>query len=303
MSQISIPNVALHILDPQPDTVAPLVLADSPRIPPELYVDSEHHGSIYCPDCGVKCSRRPRKEAKRKDDVDAFYFHMPGFDQIECPHRKRAGGGGGGDAGKEKRAINLVTFAGWKGLGDDEDQDDIDDIEGKVKKKQKVQGGASVSGRGFELYFDEAGALVNPGEFRTVRRLVQLAQISLNVFVQFDGQDAIRLGDLIVPVEKVQEDFDRYSGKSFLFFGQPTSIVRGVHRVFFNFQAPNHQLSGHCDPAIFDKREWKTFERDRYYIFYGVVEGGETHSIVRIEEAGQIDRLPMTARELFASFR
>ena len=46
-----------------------------------------------------------------------------------------------------------------------------------------------------------------------------------------------------------------------------------------------------------------TFERDRYYLFYGLVEGDEAHSIIRIKEAGQVDRLPLSARELFNSLR
>jgi hypothetical protein len=62
----------------------------------------------------------PRLLAKRKDNVDAFFFHMPGYDDVPCPHRKSAAGGGDDGAGKERKAVNLVTFAGWKSLDDDE---------------------------------------------------------------------------------------------------------------------------------------------------------------------------------------
>lgn len=305
MSQISIPHVAYHPLDPQPEFVAPTDLADSLRLPPERYLDDEHHGRVYCPDCGVICSRRPRKTPKRKDGVSAFYFHLPGFDMVECPHRKKGGGGGGedGDA-KQRRAINLVTFAGWKSLADNDEPEDDDDDYLQPNRKE-AQNGSAVSGRGgFENYFDADGNLLNPGRFKTVKRLVQLAQVNLNIAVQFGQEDAVRLHDLIVSIEKAQRNIKPYLGKSFLFFGKPTSIVKGAYgRVFFNFKSPEHELGGHCELDIFESRRWQTFERDRYYLFYGLVEGDEEHSIVRVLEAGQIDRVPLTARHLFDGLR
>ncbi|KAE9649536.1 MULTISPECIES: hypothetical protein [Pseudomonas] len=304
MSQISIPYVAYHPLEPQPDSVSPLDLAEASHLPPELYIDDEHHGRIYCPDCGVMCSRRPRKTPKRKDGVDAFYFHLSGFDTVECPHRKKGGKGGGNEGSKEKRAISLVTFAGWKSLASD-DEEEEDDLEFVKPRRKEVQNGSSITGRGgFENIFDADGNLLNPGRFRTVGRLVQLAQISLNIAIQFENEDAVLLRDLIVSIEKAQRNIRAYLGKSFLFFGQPTSIVRGKYsRVFFNYKSPEHDLSGHCELDIFEARGWKTFEKDRYYLFYGAVEGNEEHSIVRVLEAGQIDRVPSTARALFDGLR
>ncbi|MDU8456705.1 hypothetical protein [Pseudomonas syringae group sp. J254-4] len=307
MAQISIPKVAFLVLEPQPSSVAPATLVDAPRLLPESYADDEHHGLIYCPECGVMCSRRPRKNPTRKDGVPAFYFHMPGFDKVECPHRRKGGAGGGDDeGGKEKRAINLVTFAGWKSLTEneaDEDDDDEDQDQNPHKRKE-VRGGSSVNGRGFENFYDADGNLLNPGHFRTVRRLVRLAQISLDIAIQFEGEEAVLLRDLIVPIEKAQQDIKRYLGKSFLFFGQPTSIAKGKYnRVFFNFKSPQHELSGHCELDIFESRNWQTFERDRYYLFYGRVDGNETHSIVRILESGQIDRAPLSSRTLLNNFR
>jgi len=304
MSQISIPQVAFLSLEPQPPTVAPAALVDAPRLLPEFYLDDEHHGLIYCPECGVMCSRRPRKAPKRKDGVPAFYFHMPGFDTIECPHRKKAGAGRAGDSGKERRAINLVTFAGWKSLAENEKDEDDDDQDQSPRKRKEVQGGSSVNGRGFKNFYDADGHLLNPGHFRTVGRLVRLAQISLDIAIQFEEEEAVLLRDLIVSIEKAQRDIKKYLGKSFLFFGQPTSIAKGkFNRVFFNFKSPQHQLSGHCELDIFESRGWKTFERDRYYLFYGRVTGDEEHSIVRILESGQIDRVPLSARELFNNLR
>lgn len=306
MSQISIPYVAFHPLEPQPDSVVAQDLTEALKLPPELYVDDDHHGRIYCPDCGVRCSRRPRKTPKRRDGVDAFYFHLPGFDGVECPHRKKGGPGAGGDPGaKERRAISLVTFAGWKSLeSDDEADDEVDDDRSKPRRKE-AQNGSSVTGKnGFENIFDAEGNLLNPGRFSTVGRLVQLAKVSLNIAVQFDGEDAILLRDLIVSIEKAQRNIKPYIGKGFLFFGRPTSIVKGNYgRVFFNFKSPEHELSGHCELDIFEARGWKTFERDNYYLFYGVVEGDEGHSIVRVLESGQIDRVPSTARQLFEGLR
>ncbi|MDZ5602297.1 hypothetical protein SJI00_05895 [Pseudomonas sp. RP23018S] len=306
MSQISIPYVAFHPLEPQPESVAIQDLAEALKLPPELYVDADHHGRVYCPDCGVRCSRRPLKTPKRRDGVDAFYFHLPGFDEVECPHRKKGGAGAGGDPGtREKRAISLVTFAGWKNLeSDDESDDDFDGDKSKPRRKE-VQNGSSITGRnGFKNIFDAEGNLLNPGKFSTVGRLVQLAKVSLNIAVQFDGEDAILLRDLIVSIEKAQQNIKPYIGKGFLFFGRPTSIVKGNYgRVFFNFKSPEHELSGHCELDIFEARGWKTFERDNYYLFYGTVEGDEDHSIVRVLESGQIDRVPSTARKLFEGLR
>lgn len=305
MSQVSIPHVVFLPLENQPAYVSPWDLVEAQKLPPEIYIDDEHHGQIYCPDCGVMCSRRPRKTPKRKDGVPAFYFHMPGFDTIECPHRKKAGSGGGDeDGGKEKRAINLVTFAGWKDISEDDQDGDEDDAEQNKRQRREVQGGRSVAGRGFENFYDADGNLLNPGHFRTVGRLVRLAQINLNIAIQFEGEEAIRLHDLIVSIEKAQRDISKYLGKSFLFFGQPTSIVKGkFERVFFNFKSPQHELSGHCELSIFDNRGWKTSDRDRYYLFYGKVEGDENHSIVRVLQSGQIDRVPSTARYLFDKLR
>lgn len=306
MSQVSIPHVAYLSLVPQPAAVAPSVLFDAPRLLPESYLDDEHHGLIYCPECGVMCSRRPRKTPRRKDGVPAFYFHMPGFDAVECPHRKKGGAGGGDEGGgKEKRAINLVTFAGWKSLTEnEEDEGDDENLEQSSRKRKEVHGGSSVNGRGFENFYDADGYLLNPGYFHTVGRLVRLAQINLDIAIQFEGEDAIRLRDLIVSIEKAQRNIKQYLGKSFLFFGQPTSIIKGRYdRVFFNFKSPQHQLSGHCELDIFESRGWKTFERDRYYLFYGRVDGDEEHSIVKVLESGQIDRVPLSARELFNNLR
>ncbi|KPB37267.1 hypothetical protein QCD83_12525 [Pseudomonas savastanoi pv. phaseolicola] len=303
MSQISIPHVAYFPLEIQPPKIDPHVLSGALRIPPELYVDAEHHGAVYCPDCGVMCSRMPRLLAKRKDNVDAFFFHMPGYDDVPCPHRKSAAGGGDDGAGKERKAVNLVTFAGWKSLDDDELPEDEDEIEKSSKSKSVVQRGSARGGSGFELVYNENGTLLNAGEFRTVKRLVYLAQKSLEISVQFEGEDAIKLRDLIVPIERIQKNPSRYIGKSFLLFGQPITIKVGTHRVFFNFPSSDHSLSGHCAPAIFEKRQWKTFERGHYYIFYGVIEGTETKTSVRILEPGQIDRLPSSAHDLFRSLR
>ncbi|MCQ4308634.1 hypothetical protein NA645_11645 [Pseudomonas stutzeri] len=302
MSQISIPVVALYPLEDQPKRVDPSLLEDAPRIPPELYVDDDHHGAVYCPDCGVMCSRMPRREAKRKDQVDAFYFHIKGFETVACPHRQSGRGGDGDGSGREKKAINLVTFAGWKDFqDDDEDEDDFSDQ--SRKPKREVQGGTGLGRRGFELVFDENGSLLNAGEFRTVRRLVYLAQRSLDINVQFDDQEAVRLGDLIVSVEKVQKDSARYIGRSLLIFGMPTSIKGGNARHFFNFQSPGHEVSAHCDPRIVVERGWKNYERDNYYIFYGLVEGSERRTTVRVLQPGQIDRIPVSAHKLFDSLR
>ncbi len=210
MSQISIPTVAFFPLDDQPKKVDVAALQNAPRVPPELYLDEEHHGAVYCPDCGVMCSRLPRREAKRKDLVDAFYFHLRGFDNIECPHRKGGSGGKGEGPGKDKKAINLVTFAGWKGFEDEEDEEeDFPDLQ--KKPKRQVQGGVGLKRGGFELVFDENGVLLNPGRFKTVGRLVYLAQKSLDINIQFEGEEAIRLGDLILSVEMNRPRFSRHS--------------------------------------------------------------------------------------------
>jgi hypothetical protein len=303
MSQISIPTVAFFPLGDQPKKVDIDLLQDAPRIPPELYVDDEHHGAIYCPDCGVMCSRMPRREAKRKDLVDAFYFHIKGFEGVVCPHRQAAGRGKGNGLGKDKKAVNLVTFAGWKSFEDEEVDGEENFDEQKKKPKREVAGGAGAERRGLELVFGENGNLLNAGEFKTVRRLVYLAQKSLDINIQFEGQEATRLGDLILSVEKLQKNSAKYLGKSFLIFGMPTSIKSGNARCFFNFLSPGHEVSAHCDPRIIQERDWKNYERAHYYVFYGLVEGGETHTTVRVLEPGQIDRIPMTAHALFNSLR
>lgn len=304
MPQISIPTVAFFPLDVQPKKIDIELLHDAPRIPPELYIDDDHHGAVYCPDCGVMCSRMPRREAKRKDLVDAFYFHIKGFENVGCPHRQAGGRGKGDGPGRDKKAINLVTFAGWKGFDDDEEDDDDEDFDNQRKKpKREVPGGVGANRRGFELVFDENGNLLNAGEFKTVRRLVYLAQKSLDINIRFEDEEATRLGDLILSVEKLQKNSEKYIGKSFLIFGMPTSIKPGNARHFFNFQSPGHEVSAHCDPRIVQERGWKNYERDHYYVFYGLVEGNEAHTTIRVLEPGQIDRIPMTAHALFKSLR
>lgn len=130
---------------------------------------------------------------------------MPGYDDVPCPHRKSAAGGGGDSAGKERKALNLVTFAGWKSLDEDELPDDEDENDKSSKRKNVVQRGSARGGSGFELVYNENGTLLNAGEFRTVKRLVYLAQKSLEISVQFEGEDAIKLRDLIVPIERIQK--------------------------------------------------------------------------------------------------
>ena len=46
MSQISIPYVAFYPLEPQPESVAIQDLAEALKLPPELYVDADHHGRV-----------------------------------------------------------------------------------------------------------------------------------------------------------------------------------------------------------------------------------------------------------------
>lgn len=303
MSQISIPQVAFFPLDEQPKRVDPVVLVGALLISPESYADDEHHGAIYCPDCGVLCSRSPLKEARRKDLVDAYYFHVRGFESVVCPHRRAVGSGKSQGPGREQKAINLVTFSGWKGF-DEEDDDDDDDFPTDGKKpKTKARGGAAVSQNGFELVFGEDGTLLNAGKFKTVARLIYLAQRSLDINIQFDGQDATRIGDLLLSIEKLQKNSAKYIGKSYLLFGVPTSIKGGSARHFFNFSSPEHELSAHCDPRIVEQRAWKNYERGHYYVFYGKVEGSESHSLVKVLEPGQIDRIPMTAQRFFSSLR
>lgn len=301
MSQVSIPCVAHFPLEGWPDRVDPSLLTSAVKIPPELYLDDEHHRSIYCPGCGVMCSRIPRKKARRKDNVHAFYAHSRGFDDVGCPHRKPGGSAGADAIGKEKKAINLATFAGWKSLDDDEAEDE--EVGQVSKSKRVVQGGTAGNGRGVELVFDGRGNLLNAGEFHTVGRLVTLAKTSLDISVQFADQEATRLRDLIVWVEKVQKDSRQYIGKSFLFVGQPTLIYSGRLHVFFNFMNAEHNLVAYCDPRVFERWGWKTSERDHYYIFYGLLERNKSDSLVRILYSGQIDRLPSPAHDLFNSLR
>ncbi|MBX8617302.1 hypothetical protein K5D48_09550 [Pseudomonas cichorii] len=227
---------------------------------------------------------------------------MKGYEDVPCPHRQGGGGGKGDGPSKERKAINLVTFAGWKGFQDEDEEDDEFPDENK-KPKRKVERGAGGIYQGFELFFDKNGSLLNAGQFKTVRRLVYLAQKSLDINIQFGDQDAVRLGDLIVSVEKLQNNSAKYIGKSLLLFGKPTSIKSGNARHFFNFQSPGHEVSMHCDPRIVKDREWKSYERDHYYIFYGLIEGTVAHTTIKILEPGQIDRLPTTARDLFNSLR
>ncbi|QVI77882.1 hypothetical protein KHW13_02770 [Pseudomonas syringae] len=227
---------------------------------------------------------------------------MKGYEDVPCPHRQGGGRGKDDGPGKERKAINLVTFAGWKGFQDDDEEEDNFTDENK-KTKREVQKGAGGIRQGSELVFDENGSLLNAGQFKTVRRLVYLAQKSLDINIQFDGQEAVRLGDLIVSVEKLQNNSAKYIGKSLLLFGKTTSIKSGIARNFFNFQSLGHEVSVHCDPRIVHDREWKTYERNHYYIFYGLIEGTLTHTTIKILEPGQIDRLPTTAHNLFNSLR
>ena len=145
--------------------------------------------------------------------------------------------------------------------------------------------------------------LLDAGEFRTVGRLVTLAKTSLDISVQFPNQVATRLRDLIVWIEKVQKDSHQYIGKSFLFVGQPSLIYSGRVQVFFNFLNTEHNLVAYCDPRVFEKKGWKTSERDHYYIFYGLLECNKSDSLVRVLYPGQIDRLPASAHHLFNSLR
>ncbi|MFH7422967.1 hypothetical protein RA276_30990, partial [Pseudomonas syringae pv. tagetis] len=60
---------------------------------------------------------------------------------------------------------------------------------------------------------------------------------------------------------------------------------------FFNFPYRVYILIGHCGPVNFFKGQLKTLFRGHYYIFYGVIEGSETKTSVRMVEPGQIARL------------
>ncbi|XLM17992.1 hypothetical protein DKB71_04850 [Pseudomonas sp. PLMAX] len=226
---------------------------------------------------------------------------MRGFDDVVCPHRMPGGSACVDGISKEKKAINLVSFAGWNSVDDDEAEDD--EAWQISKSKRVVQGGTAGNERGVELVFDGGGKLLNAGEFRTVGRLVTLAKTSLDISVQFPDLEVTRLRDLIVWIENVQKDSRQYIGKSFLFVGKPNSIDSGRVKIFFKFFNTEHNLVVYCDPHVLEKKGWKISERDHYYIFYGLLERNESDSIVRILYPGQIDRLPSSAHELFNSLR
>lgn len=301
MSEVSIPCVAHFPLEGRPAKVDPFLLTSAVRIPPDLYLDDKHHRSIYCLGCGVMCSRIPRKKAKRKDNVHAFYAHIRGFDDVGCPHRKPGYSASVDGNSVEKKAINLVAFAGWKTLDDDIAENEED--EQVSKSKRVVQGRTARDGQEDELVFDADGSLFHVGKFRTVRSLVMHAQVSLDKNVQFSDQETTRLGDLIISIEKILKDLHRHIGKSFLFFGQPKSVNSGPHDVFLNFSEGRHHLAGICDPRIFEQRGWRTSELGHYYAFYGMLEVDESYLYVRIMNLGQIDRPPVSANSLFDSLR
>ncbi|MFK3946963.1 hypothetical protein [Pseudomonas fulva] len=287
MSQVSIPCVAHFPSTDKPSYLDPALLTDAIQIPPDLYCDDDHHRSIYCPGCGVMCSRNPRRKSTRKDNVHAFYSHIPGFTNISCPYRKASNITSSDSSSRAAKPFNLVTFSKWKIL----DNEAVIETQGEQNLNYKsIAQGRFGNRRGVKLapYEDERSPI--SGTFHTVRRLVTLAKQSIDIYVQFPKHEPIRLGDLILSIQKVQNDSDAYIGKMYIFFGQPTSIARGTKYVFLNFTTLSHELSGYCTTSVFENLGWKLSATNHYYYFYGLLEGNTLKSSVRILEPGQIHR-------------
>jgi hypothetical protein len=292
MSQVSIPCVAYFPLEDRPAWINPSLLLNAAMITPDHYLDTEHHRSIYCPNCGVMCSRVPRKKAKRQDNVHAFYAHIRGFSETNCPHRKPDRRAGGDGLHQEIKAISLVTLESWHNFEDDgfEDQED-----GKLSDlKQHVRGGAAGIGQGVSFKVAAAGAALNAGKVHTVRRLIMLAKTSPEIYVQLPEQGSTRLRDLIVRIENIQKNGRKCIGKSFIFVGRPGAIDLGYVRVLLKFFNPELNLFVYCDPEVFNRKGWKISDSAYHYVFYGLLEANESHSYVRISKSGQIHRLPLS---------
>ncbi|MCO8165487.1 hypothetical protein NJC38_25450 [Pseudomonas sp. 21LCFQ010] len=301
MPQISIPLVVFYVVEDQPKMVDITLLVHEHQVSPESYIDELHHGAIYCPKCGVMCSRQPRKKAKRKDNVDGFFFHLKDFEHIKCEYRKAGGTKAGDGDGKAKKAINLINFNGWKSVEDDDGGDEDEDGDQDKKGKREVARGSTGNRTGGELTFGEDGSLLKAGNFSTVSRLLQVARKSLDINVQFPGHEATRIGDLIISVEKLQKNSERYIGKSWLIYGVPTSIESGKFKYFYNFASPGHKFAIYCDREVVMGKEWQGRERGRYYLFYGLLERrGDNSTVVRVTELGQAHRVSLSARKFFS---
>ena len=292
MSQISIPCVAHLPLEWQPKNVDPQILATAPRIEPRQYLDDEHYLSIYCPDCGVRCTRRPRKAEKRIDNVLAFFSHIGGYDNVSCRYRKPGKNAGVHGEHKEGKAANLLSFSGWKDM--DEYQDDCEEDERTLRFQRVVQGGRAGGSQGHKIVTNGDDGALHPGEFRTVRRLVKAALGTTDTYIKFPNQEPVRLGYLFVWIEKVLRDRASYIGKNFIAFGQPASIEVGNHFVFINFTKHWYHLAVQCSHNVFEKLNWKTTDISYCYVFYGLLEPGGGRSFVNIVHIGQICRFRLT---------
>jgi hypothetical protein len=288
MSQISIKHAAHFPLEWQPKKVDPHILANAPMIEPEHYLDDEHYLSIYCPDCGVRCTRKPRKAAKRKDNVLAFFSHIQGYDEVSCQYRKPGNNMGTHGVQIEKKAANLLSFADWKDM--DEDQGNHEE-NGEVSKPLRiVQGGRAGEGQRSKTVPNEDDRMLHAGEFHTVRRLVTVAFDCIDTYIKFPDREPERLGSLFIWIKNAQRNHVKYIGRSLIFFGRPNSIVIGRGYTFFNFKEHGHSLAMRCDHKVFEQLGWKTSERNFCYVFHGLLEPHDRDSFVHVMHLGQICR-------------
>lgn len=301
MSQITIQCVAHLPLETRPKKVDPHILANAPKIEPEHYVDEEHYLSIYCPECGVRCTRKPRKGAKQIDNVLAHFSHIGGYSDVSCPHRKLGNDAGLHGTQKERKAANLLRLGGWKGM--EEYQDDCEGDERRLRIQRIVQGGRAGGSQGYKVVPNRGDEALHAGEFRTVRRLVEAALGTTDTYIKFPDQDSVRLVNLFAWIEKVLRDRVPYIGKNFITFGQPASIEVGKYFIFINFTKHWHYLTVQCPHNVFEQLNWKTTDINYCYVFYGLLESGGRRSFVNIVCRGQICRFRSTKIEQLNSLQ
>lgn len=217
------------------------------KVPIEEY-EEEMSGSIYCPGCFTLIDRTPKKDELLSNGRTAFYRHLPKYKDVACYLRAKKPKGKRYDSEEEaKRAIQNKELSIIKGFLKERpenkpdpapqpyDETPVEDINGELSN---VPIGRH-KGQSFEL----------PSIISTVAGICRNFEENLNkYFFLPDSQHAIKLAELLINVDEIDESILDTSQTPRLYFGLITNPLTGGSDSLYSTKMTRLK----CHPSVKD---------------------------------------------------
>jgi hypothetical protein len=198
---------------------------DAVKIAPSEY-QVEMDGCLFCPVCHTSLNRVPKQKEHFSNGREAYFCHLAAYREIKCDLRSIRAEGKWYETHEEaQKAIddeNLVIVSGFmkdkpelpQDPGGEYDETPVEDLSGPISDIPI----ARHTGESFKL----------PSKITTIAGICRNFDENLYKYFYFpDQKHAIRLVDLLHPVEEIQEEDE----KPKLYYGVIESTVHlGTHK-------------------------------------------------------------------------